>query len=109
MTLTILLHAFVSGVAAWRIASLLVRERGPYAVFERLRMRLGRYQLVRTGVDEVQKVPANEWAHVFDCLWCMSVWVTVPVFALSFVSPYAIAMLAAMTTAIIVEHQINGD
>lgn len=107
MTAALLLHAFVSGVAAWRIASLLVNERGPYACFERLRERLCVYQLVRIG-DGVERVPANEWAHLFGCVWCMSVWVTVPVFALSFVSPYAVAMLAAMTTAIIVEHHL-GD
>ncbi len=107
MTLTICLHFIVSGVAAWRIASLLVRERGPYAVFERLRNQLSNWEINRDG-DTFEKVPANEWAHVFSCVWCLSVWVTVPVFVISFVSPYAVAMLAAMTTAIIVEHNL-GD
>ena len=106
MTLTICLHFIVSGVASWRIASMLVVERGPYAMFERLRDRLCVYEL-RRFEDSVDRIPVNEWAHLFGCVWCMSVWVTVPIFAFSFVSPYAVAMLAAMTTAIIVEHHLG--
>lgn len=106
MTFNLCLQVIVSGVAAWRIASLLVRERGPFACFERLRERLCVYELRRIG-DGVERTPANEWAHLFGCVWCMSIWTTAPVFALSFVSPFAVAMLAAMTTAIIVEHHLG--
>lgn len=65
----------------WRVSSLLVRERGPYAVFERLRATAGIYtetsaetvngQLVMTEQSKAD----TELGQLFLCLWCCSFWV----------------------------------
>ena len=64
------------GLAAWRLASMLVDEDGPGGVFARLRHRAGLQSVpVRAG-DGWQTVTtaANPLAELFACVWCMSVW-----------------------------------
>lgn len=59
-------------LAAWRIASLLVRETGPFNIFVWVRERVG------IGHDEhgvPYMVPDNVFAGVLSCVFCASVWV----------------------------------
>lgn len=55
--------------ATWRLASLLIRERGPFAVFETLRDRAG----VRFD-DYSHCVADNEVGKSLCCIWCTSLW-----------------------------------
>lgn len=67
----------IMGLAVWRLASLLARERGPYAIFDRFRHWCGiRYTeiwqgdvKVTTGVET-----DTELAKLVGCVWCNSVW-----------------------------------
>ena len=64
-----LLDVVILALAAWRIASLLSSEEGPWDVFSRLRTWAGvRY--------DAQSEPygANALARGMLCLWCCSVW-----------------------------------
>ena len=66
MTLTIF---FYLGLAAWRLASLVANEDGPWMVFRRLRQKAeqwcNRYPFCRElGVYDL-----------FSCEWCNSVWI----------------------------------
>lgn len=64
-------------LAAWRLASLLVDEDGPLAVFSRLRYKAGVRSVVLKngqGNPEPVKVAQTPLAEVFLCVWCMSVW-----------------------------------
>jgi hypothetical protein len=55
------------GLATWRITHILVREEGPFRVFDSLR-----WLSNRVGWGE-----GDERRTLFDmgCMWCMSVWV----------------------------------
>ena len=64
---------FVVGtLATWRIASLLTREEGPFALFSRLR---GPY--VERGLR-----------HALHCFYCASVWAAAPI--TGFVAPWSV-------------------
>ena len=53
----------VGATAAWRITHLLHSEDGPWDVLVRVR------QLAGDGV----------WSKMFDCFYCVSVWVALPI------------------------------
>lgn len=55
----------VAGFAGWRLASLLVREDGPWHVFERLRR--------AAGVPETGEV-RGVLAEILTCVLCASLW-----------------------------------
>ena len=57
-------------LATWRIASLIMQERGPWDVFGRLR------DLCGVGYDDVgQAYATNELARMMLCTWCSSFWI----------------------------------
>lgn len=60
----------VKGLATWRVANLLLEERGPYDLLTTIREVAG-------GVkhnEDVQPVSAPD-NSLFSCIYCMSVWV----------------------------------
>ena len=62
----------IYALAAWRIASLLVNEKGPWNVFLRLRL--------WTGIEHDTQgrhtiIPDGFLAGILSCVWCCSVWV----------------------------------
>ena len=59
----------VVGLAAWRIASLLVNEAGPFDIFVRLR-RWARVPDPMHPTDE----PRPFIGGVLSCVWCASIW-----------------------------------
>lgn len=63
---------FVIGtLATWRIASLITREEGPYALFSRLR---------GSGIEAGPR-------RALHCLYCTSIWVAAPI--ARFVEPWS--------------------
>lgn len=61
---------YVNSLATWRITSLLVQETGPYDVFNKFR------DLVGIEYNEFsRRIPTNEFAKMFSCFWCCSIWV----------------------------------
>ncbi len=54
------LRFLVAALATWRVTSLLVAEDGPGRIFARWKTRLG---------------PTGFWSELFDCMWCLSVWI----------------------------------
>lgn len=66
------LDVFILGVATWRITSLLVREQGPFKIFERIRELSG----IKHDVDgNILVIPDNFFADLLSCVWCCSIWV----------------------------------
>lgn len=66
----------ILALAAWRLASLLVNEEGPGAVFVRLRRAAGLRQApVRTdGGWTMAQTVQGPLAEALTCVWCMAVW-----------------------------------
>ena len=64
-------------LASWRLASLLVNEDGPGAIFAKLRYRAGIRYVVRQGANgqpDAARTAAGWLAEGLTCLWCVSVW-----------------------------------
>ncbi len=56
-------YGLVLGIlGVWRVTHLLAAEDGPWQVMARLRRRIGR----------------GFWGQLFDCFYCLSLWVSVP-------------------------------
>ena len=85
----------LTALAAWRVASLLVNEDGPGAVFARLRRRAGINYVVRQngqGQPEAMQVARGWLAEGLTCVWCVSVWAAAFFVLCSFI-PYASAIV----------------
>ena len=52
--------------ATWRLSSLFKNERGPYQIFEKIRIWVGIYDESKEGTLLVE---------IFECFWCLSIWV----------------------------------
>ena len=63
-------------LATWRLAHMLVKEDGPWAVFARLRKRAGLEQIVVRNGEQVDIVwhARTTLAEGLRCVWCVSVW-----------------------------------
>lgn len=71
--LTFIVIAF----AVFRLTSLLHRESGPFAIFDKFRYMIG----IRNEGGRI--IARNELAEAFICFMCLSVWIALP-FALVF-------------------------
>ena len=84
-------------LAAWRLASLLVREAGPWGVFYRCRELLG---ITHDDSGLPAAWPGNGAAALFSCVWCMSVWTAALAYAVWWIWPVPVYVLAASALAI---------
>lgn len=94
-------------LASWRLASLLVNEDGPGAVFSRLRYKAGVRAVVTRGPDgrpDASKVATTPVAEAFLCLWCMSVW-TAGLLALPLAPVRWLRLVLAGSAGAIIIHQ----
>ena len=88
----------LTALAAWRLASLLVNEDGPGAVFARLRRWAGIGYVVRQNADgqpEAMRVSRGWLAEGLTCVWCVSVWTAAGFVLFSFI-PYANTVVNAL-------------
>jgi len=91
----------VLALATWRMSRLLVREEGPWMVFARMRHVAGIHYDARSQV-----VAESELARVFNCVWCMSVWVALGWTAAYTLAPWTIVLalpLALSAGAVLLE------
>ena len=99
-----LLDLCVTGLATWRLASLLAREEGPYKVLGRLRYLAG----VRYDEHSIS-YGATEVGRLLACLWCLSVWLAPLAIALLRHCPWAARILAVSAVAIAVDRLAGGE
>lgn len=85
---------FILILATWRVTSLLSSEGGPYAIFDRLRQRVG----VRYDQDGIP-YGLNEAAKGLVCPWCLSVWIGA-VFGLAWLLWPGVVIYVALPLAI---------
>lgn len=90
----------VAALACWRITSILYRE----TIFQSLRQRI--------GIDSdhiVDERYADRFiTQLFECYWCLSVWVGVLCLLALFVWPYILLPFAFSAVAIIIDGKLNG-
>lgn len=84
-------EAVLIGLAAWRLAHLLVEEDGPFDVLEWVRQAVGLHS------GEVKGFLPS----LFSCVYCMSVWTALLCYLLWELNEVAVIILAAMTIAIL--------
>ena len=65
------MELLVKILATWRLSALLVYDRGPFRIFQRLREEAGVLYLDKDGW------PSGFWGQLLSCTWCVSVWVAV--------------------------------
>lgn len=92
----------VYGAATWRIASMFVRERGPFDVFVWIRERAG---IVHDDEKAPIGYPDTFFGGLLSCVWCSSMWVAVflgilillvPAWSLTIAMVFAFSTIAAM-------------
>ena len=94
------------GLATWRVSSLLVWERGPWAVFTRLRARAG---VTHDDAGEPVAWPAQGVGLALACVWCVSLWVAPAVWLLWLLWAPLILTLAASALAIVVQSMVSRN
>lgn len=65
----------VLALATWRISSFLVREDGPWMMFEKIRIKSGLQRL--SPAYPGYAIPDKFFAQLLSCVWCTGVWVGV--------------------------------
>lgn len=79
-------------LATWRLTSLLVQERGPYAVFENLR----------------REYQGTELGKLLSCVWCSSIWAALIIILLDRVCPILVDILVLSAGAIGVDKHASS-
>lgn len=92
----LLVRALLVGLGGWRLASLLVHEDGPWAVFAWVRRLAGHERTGEMGF----------WALLLDCVFCASVWTGTALWVLWYASPQIATLPAVWALAIIVERWV---
>lgn len=67
-----LVYLLVGVLATYRVTSLLQREVGPFKIFVWIRERFG---IVHDVLGFPHGYPNTLWGKLFECYWCLSVWV----------------------------------
>lgn len=86
---------FIS-LAAWRIASLLVREDGPFDIFEKIRRRFQPYGDPLEGIGKM-----------LACVWCTAVWTAIACYLIWVAWELPIILLAASAIAVVIEEKLT--
>lgn len=94
----------VIAAAAWRLASLLVSEDGPFEVFAAVRALVG---IPRPGDMAVRQVPVL--AGILSCVWCAGLWCSVGVWAFwDYVGHLPVELMAIAATVCLIEALVRS-
>jgi hypothetical protein len=91
-------QAIIIGLAAWRLAHLLIFENGPFDVLEKVRQFVG----IKPGPIE------GFLPQLFSCMMCMTVWMSLLCYLLYVLEPMTVIMIAAMAVALLADRFFNG-
>lgn len=90
----------VVGLAAWRLAVMLVREDGPWGVFERFRHALGVPPAGTPYAEDEVPMPGR----ILLCTWCASVWTALALWlCLQWLARWPVVVLAGAGVAATLE------
>ena len=98
----------ILGLAVWRLSSLISRESGPFNMFTLLRFRAG---VVYNKMSE--EIPSSELSRGILCLWCVSIWISVPLGIVYFFFPiwtvFSCIPFAISALAILIDGHISRE
>lgn len=95
----------VTALAAWRLAVLLVVERGPWGIVTRLRSLFG----VGHDVDgDANSWPSGMPGSLFECVWCMSLWTAGALYGILLVRPEIVVGIAVWGLATAIDGVARG-
>lgn len=101
-------YFIIYSMAIWRIASLLVREAGPWNIFITFREWSG---IRHDDGGFPMLVPDNVLAQALSCIWCSSLWVafffTIFMYFLPLLSLQMATIFAFSTAAILIDQMIG--
>lgn len=69
------LDLLIFSLALWRLAHMVVFERGFFDIFLNFRRMLG---IVHDDDGEPMGAVDNNWARLFNCVWCTSMFFAIP-------------------------------
>lgn len=101
------LDFLILGMATWRISSMLVQEKGPWNIFEKIRKLSG---IEHDDNGNALLIPDNFFANVLSCIWCCSVWVAIAFFVcfliwnnaiIFFAFPFALSSISILLNKLI--------
>ncbi len=79
--------------ATWRLASMLVREKGPWDLFVRIRALAG---ITHDEQGLPIQIPDNVLAGILSCVWCCSIWVALGWFLFFLIVPLLATKIATV-------------
>lgn len=80
-------------LATWRLTSLLHSELGPFDLFVHIRKMFG---ILHDDLGYPFGYPPNFFAKLFECFWCLSVWIGIGVTVSVYLFPIAIWLWLAL-------------
>jgi len=111
-----MLDILLIGLAAWRLAHMLVKEDGPFEMFSKLRKLVGIEQIVVRDGDKVDVAltAKNTLAEGLLCVWCVSVWTATLLYVGTLIPPlhapfiWFSSILAISALAIVVQEFVTA-
>lgn len=97
------LDFFVAILSTWRISAMLSYERGTFGIFLKLREKIG---IMHDDNGEIIDSNGSLLAELFECIWCLSVWVALFVGLIVYFCPVCVWLFypfALSAGAILVE------
>lgn len=91
-------NLIVTGIATWRVSNILFDERGPFDLILQLREQLG----ITHDSDGDPFIWPN--GSIFQCIWCLSIWVGLVLSVL----PAAISRVFAVSAIAIILEKYFG-
>ena len=102
-----LVYFILMALATWRMTSLLMKENGPFNMFVLIRRIVG---IKHYDDGSVLSYKDNFFGRLFECSWCLSVWVgaglTVAYIFLPEITIYFALALSLSTITILIEERM---
>lgn len=90
----------IMALAAWRVAVFLVRESGPWCILRRIREWSGiDHDIEGRPLPYLGGMPGS----LFSCVWCMSFWTAIMVYAVGVWTDLVVNILALWALAALIE------
>jgi len=99
-----LVEILAVGLGGWRLAVLLVKERGPGDIILKLRSLVG---IEHNENGEPVSWPETFLPRLLTCAWCLSIWTTLLVWGLWQLESRIVLVLGAMGLALALEKALD--